>query len=137
MVSSPFYHCPKLRTTDNTTAYTSLVWLLRRNAQDGLLDHDPTPGTREHERLELLSVLVRAYDEDHYPMGAAATPQAVVDFLLEQRGMTRAELARYLGGRSRVSEFFAGKRNLSLAQIRKLRKLFNVPADVFLEGTTA
>ena len=70
-------------------------------------------------------------------MGAAATPQAVVDFLLEQRGMTRAGLARYLGGRSRVSEFFAGKRNVSLAQIRKLRELFNVPADVFLEGTTA
>ena len=104
---------------------------------DALLDRDPTPGTREHERLELLSVLVRAYDEHHYPMGAAATPQAVVDFLLEQRGMTRAELARYLGGRSRVSEFFAGKRNLSLTQIRKLRKLFNVPADVFLERTTA
>jgi len=103
---------------------------------DGLLDGDPTSGTREHKRLQLLSVLVRAYDEHHYPMGAAAT-RAVVDFLLEQRGMTRAELARYLGGRSRVSEFFAGKRNLSLAQIRKLRKLFNVPADVFLERTTA
>src|SRR5438094_2608325 len=61
---------------------------------DALLDRDPTPGTREHKRLQLLSVLVRAYDEDHYPIGAAATPQAVVDFLLEQRGMTRAEPAR-------------------------------------------
>lgn len=100
---------------------------------DSLLDLDPAPGTREHEQLELLTVLVRAYDEDHYTMGDTATPQAVVDFLLEQREMERAELASYLGGRSRVSEFFAGKRPLSITQIQQLRRLFDIPADLLLE----
>jgi HTH-type transcriptional regulator/antitoxin HigA len=100
---------------------------------DALLDRDPAAGTPEHDRLELLTVLVRAYDDDHYPMGETATPQAVIEFLLDQRGMARADLAAILGGRSRVSEFFAGKRRLSIPQIQRLRALLNVPADLVLE----
>jgi HTH-type transcriptional regulator/antitoxin HigA len=100
---------------------------------DALLDRHPPVGSPEHDRLELLSVLVEAYDEEHHAMGATATPQAVVEFLLEQQGMTRANLASVLGGRSRVSEFFSGKRPLSLSQIKKLRRLLNVPADLLLD----
>jgi len=54
-----------------------------------------------------------------------------VTFLLDQRGMTRADLEPLLGGKSRVSEFFAGVRELSKAQIRALRDTFHVPADLF------
>jgi HTH-type transcriptional regulator / antitoxin HigA len=100
---------------------------------DALLELQPARGTLEHDRLELLSVLVEAYDEEHFRLGDTATPQAVVDFFLEQRGMTRAALAPVLGGRSRVSEFFAGKRPLSITQIQRLRQLFGVPADLLLE----
>jgi len=104
---------------------------------DALLESQAAPGTLEYDRLELLSVLVEVYDEEHYRLGDTATPQAVVDFLLEQRGMTRAGLAPFLGGRSRVSEFFAGKRPLSITQIQRLRQLFNVPADLLLEQIPA
>lgn len=106
-------------------------------AFDELLAAEPALGTREYDRLELLSVLVEAYDDEHFQMGQTATPQAVVDFLLEQRGMARAELVPFLGGRSRVSEFFAGKRPLSISQIQHLRRLFNVSADVLLEQLPA
>ena len=93
---------------------------------DELLDAQPPQGTPEHERLELLSVLVEAYDDEHYRMGEAAKPQEVLDFLLGQRGMTRADLTHILGTRSRVSEFFAGKRRLSIGQVQKLRREFKV-----------
>ncbi len=100
---------------------------------DELLELNPAPGTLESERLEFLSVLVAAYDEMHYPMGRASTPQDVVDFLLDQHGLTRAALAPLFGGRSRVSDFFQGKRRLSLGQITKLRRKFGVPADLLIE----
>lgn len=100
---------------------------------DALLDRNPAERSPERDRLDLLSVLVQAYDEEHRPMGSTATPQAVVEFLLDQQGMTRARVAVIPGGRSRVSEFFAGKRRLSLPQIQKLRQLLNVPADLLLE----
>jgi antitoxin component HigA of HigAB toxin-antitoxin module len=56
----------------------------------------------------------------------------VVDFLLEQNDMTRAELAPLMGGRSRVSDFFNGRRQLSLGQIQKLRERFGVSADALI-----
>lgn len=84
---------------------------------DALLDRNPRPGTREHEILELLSVLVEAYEEDNEPAVPETSPQQIVDFVLDQRGLTRADVADLLGGRSRVSEFFSGERRLSLRQI--------------------
>ena len=98
---------------------------------DRLLDLDPQPSTPEYDRLELLSVLVEDFEARHYPIDDSdLTPQQVVDFVLEQRGMTRAELARLMGGRSRVSDFFNGKRALSKGQIEALREHLRIPADL-------
>jgi HTH-type transcriptional regulator / antitoxin HigA len=99
---------------------------------DALLDRNPKAGTEAHERLEFLSVLVQAYEDEREPADETGTPQSVVDFMLEQRGMTRADLARLLGGRARVSEFFSGKRRLSIAQVRALRDELGIPADLLI-----
>lgn len=100
---------------------------------DTLLDRDPNPGTEEHDLLEFLSVLVEAYEAEHYPDELfRTTPQGAVDFMLQQKGMTRADLAEPMGGRSRVSDFFNGKRPLSRGQIVALRDLLGVPADLLL-----
>ena len=48
-----------------------------------------------------------------------------------------AELAPLLGGRSRVSEFFNGKRPLSIGQIQALRERLHIPADLLLEPQPA
>lgn len=101
-------------------------------ATQKLLERNPTKGTRAFEMLELLTLLVEDYETRHIPEPPVPVPQAVVEFMLEQRGMTRAELSEHLGGRSRVSEFFAGKRPLSTNQIKALRDLFHIPADLLL-----
>jgi HTH-type transcriptional regulator/antitoxin HigA len=98
---------------------------------DRLLDLDPQAPSPEYDRLELLSVLVEEYEARHHPIDDSnLTPQDVVDFVLQQRGMTRAELAPLMGGRSRVSDFFNGKRPLSRGQMDALRKHLNIPADL-------
>jgi HTH-type transcriptional regulator / antitoxin HigA len=101
---------------------------------DRLLDIDPKRGTPDHERLEFLSVLIQAYEDEHDPLDeAGGSPRSVVAFMLEQRGLTRASLHEAMGGKARVSEFFAGKRRLSIEQIRALRDLLHIPADLLLE----
>jgi HTH-type transcriptional regulator/antitoxin HigA len=52
--------------------------------------------------------------------------------MLEQKGMTRGDLAEIMGGKSRVSEFFAGKRELSVNQIKALREKLGIPADLLI-----
>lgn len=97
-----------------------------------LLERNPAKGTREFELLELFSLLVEDYETRHIHEPPVPSPQAIVDFMLEQRGMSRADLGEYLGGRSRVSEFFAGKRALSTHQVKALRNLFGISADLLL-----
>ena len=46
--------------------------------------------------------------------------------------MTRADLAELMGGRSRVSDFFKGVRQLSTSQIKALRERLGIPADLLL-----
>jgi HTH-type transcriptional regulator/antitoxin HigA len=100
---------------------------------DRLLDADPQPPSAEYDRLELLSLLVEDYESRNNPIDdAALTPQDVVDFMLNQRGMTRADLAPLMGGRSRVSDFFNGRRALSRGQVQALREHLGIPADLLL-----
>jgi HTH-type transcriptional regulator/antitoxin HigA len=99
---------------------------------DDLLDRDPKRGSEEYDRLEFLSMLVEAYEDEHDPIDETGTPQSIVEFMLEQKGMTRSELAVIMGGRARVSEFFAGKRRLSIDQIKNLRVALGIPADLLI-----
>ena len=100
---------------------------------DGLLDADPEPGSDEYERLEFLSVLAQALEDVRFPIDETMDPREVVEFMLEQKGFSRTDLAEWLGGRSRVSEFFSGKRTLSIRQIRRLTESLGIPADLLIE----
>jgi HTH-type transcriptional regulator / antitoxin HigA len=97
-----------------------------------LLDAKPKKGTPEYERLEFLSVLMEAYEAKHVKPLRDPTPQEIVDFMLDQKGLTRGDLAPLMGGASRVSDFFNGKRALSTGQIRALREHLGIPADLLL-----
>lgn len=98
---------------------------------DGLLRMDLTPDTAEWDELRFLSLLIEDYERQHHPV-EAASPQQVVEFMLDQHGMTRGDLADLMGGRSRVSDFFKGKRGLSLRQVKTLSARFGVSADVLI-----
>ncbi len=52
--------------------------------------------------------------------------------MAEQKGLTAGALAGLLGGRSRLSEFLNGTRELSKAQILRLRDALGIPADLLL-----
>jgi len=96
-----------------------------------LLDEDVEAGSEGYDRLEFLSVLVEHYDDEHYPMGPV-TPQEAVTFMLEQKGLSRSDLDEVMGGKSRVSEFLGGKRELSKSQVTGVRRLLGIPADILL-----
>lgn len=103
-----------------------------------LLDENPKEGSPGDERIEFLSLLVEDYDRKHYELpGPDPTPQDIVEFMLDAQGADRAVLAEVMGGRSRVSEFFAGKRPLSISQVYALRDLLKIPADLLLGETPA
>lgn len=91
------------------------------------------PGSKEADRLEVLSLLIGAYEDKHAPMGPP-DPVAAVLFRLEQQGLNRRALSRLMGSRTRAAEFLGGKRDLSLRMIRKLNAELGIPAEILIGG---
>lgn len=75
------------------------------------------------ERAERLS--------NFWPRRAPSTA-AIIRYLMDQHGVTRAQLVPILGTASRVSEVLRGKKGLSMAMMQRLRARFRVPAEVLL-----
>jgi HTH-type transcriptional regulator / antitoxin HigA len=111
----------------NEAEYTAAVAEI-----DQLLDLDPPPHSEAYERLEFLSVLVHAYEETHFPLEQLTTPQDVVTFMLEQKGLSQTDLAQWLGGERPMLAFLQGTESLSLPQIERLRVHLGIPADLLL-----
>lgn len=89
---------------------------------------DAKKGTPEGTLLEVLSILVERYEQEHFPI-AAPDPVEAIAFRMEQLGWTKKELISILGSKSRVSEVFSRKRDLSLQMIRALHRRMGVPAE--------
>lgn len=88
-------------------------------------------GTPEGDELDVLLTLVKVYEEKNHPV-PPPTPIEAISFVMEQRGMTQADLIPYIGSRSRVSEVLRGKRTLSLSMIRSLHTHLNIPAEILI-----
>jgi HTH-type transcriptional regulator / antitoxin HigA len=82
-------------------------------------------------RLEAQARLIAAYEEAKWPRRLPSTAE-MIRHLMDQHGLTRAELVPILGTASRVSEVLRGKKGLSMAMVQRLRARFRVPADLLL-----
>ena len=87
--------------------------------------------TTQGDELDLLVTLVEAYEMKHYPI-APPDPVDAIKFRMEQMGMTKADMVKYLGSQSRVSEILNRKRKLTLGMIKSLYKGLRIPADILL-----
>jgi HTH-type transcriptional regulator / antitoxin HigA len=56
----------------------------------------------------------------------------MIRHLVDQHGLTRADLVPLLGTPSRVSEILRGKKGLSMTMVQRLRARFRVPAELLL-----
>jgi HTH-type transcriptional regulator/antitoxin HigA len=89
------------------------------------------PSPSEEEAIELLTLLVERYEQEHYPI-PAADPVSVVRLLIEHGNLTQRDLIPQFGSESAVSMFLGGQRNLTIEQVRKLCTRFKLSADVFI-----
>lgn len=90
-----------------------------------------TKDTPEGDELDLLCTLVEAYEMAHYPI-APPDPIDAILFRMEQMGMTKTDMAQYLGSQSRVSEVLGRKRPLTLKMVKSLYKGLKIPAEILL-----
>jgi HTH-type transcriptional regulator/antitoxin HigA len=91
-----------------------------------------TPGTPEGDQLDILATLVEAYEARHHPI-EVPDPIAALEYFMEQRGITRADLIPLLGSRSRVSEILNRKRRLTMEMAWRLHRELGIPAEAVIK----
>jgi HTH-type transcriptional regulator/antitoxin HigA len=86
----------------------------------------------QSEAIELLTLLIERYEQEHYSI-PAANPISVVKYLLQSQGLNQRDLIPEFGTESAVSMFLSGQRKLSSEQVKKLSNRFSLSADVFID----
>jgi HTH-type transcriptional regulator/antitoxin HigA len=89
---------------------------------------DSQPGTTEHDELEVLAVLISAYEDRRWPI-LPPDPVEAIRFHMEQNGFRQPDLARILGSESRASEILNRRRPLSVQMIKALHKAWSIPLE--------
>jgi HTH-type transcriptional regulator/antitoxin HigA len=67
------------------------------------------PDAEDNEELELLTILVMAYETEHVP-DVAVEPLEYLKASMANRGLTQSDLSALLGSSSRAAEVLKGKR---------------------------
>ena len=90
------------------------------------------PGTPDGDRVDVLVTLIEAYEAKHHPI-PPPDPIAAIEFMMEQKGLTRRDLEPAIGSRGRVSEVLTRKRPLTLPMVRALSALLDIPTDILVQ----
>jgi HTH-type transcriptional regulator/antitoxin HigA len=89
----------------------------------------------EQDYLDTLTMLVEVYDRDHFDIDTKhCDPLTTLKHLMQESGMTQADLGRLLGNRALSSLILNGHRQLSKSHIRKLADHFKVSPALFLSA---
>jgi HTH-type transcriptional regulator / antitoxin HigA len=88
-------------------------------------------GTPDGDRLDVLATLIDAYEAEHYPMDPP-DPIEAIKFRMEQQRLSRRDLEKIIGTRTRIAEVLNRKRGLSIAMIRRLHAGLGISAEVLI-----
>jgi HTH-type transcriptional regulator/antitoxin HigA len=86
------------------------------------------PKSPKGEELELLSLLIEKYEQEHYRM-EAPDPLEAIKFRMDQLNLRQQDIAPLFGGKTRVSEVLHGKRALTLKMITLLNRYLGIPQE--------
>ncbi|RAW92789.1 MULTISPECIES: helix-turn-helix domain-containing protein [unclassified Photorhabdus] len=100
-----------------------------------LFDNQPEIGTPEFDYMEVMVLLIEAYEAEHYHIDPP-DPIEAIKFRMEQSGLTAKDLVPAIGKVNRVYEILNRKRNLTLPMVWNLHKMFGIPAESLIKPAT-
>lgn len=92
---------------------------------------DAKPDTPKGDELELLTLLVEKYEEEHYPI-ELPHPIEAIKFRMDQMGLKQKDIVDCFGDKSKVSDVLNLKRKLNLSYIRNLHQKLHIPLDALV-----
>jgi HTH-type transcriptional regulator / antitoxin HigA len=93
---------------------------------------DAEPNSPECDRLDILTTLVEAYEQKHYPIEAPDAISAIL-YYLESRGLSEQDLAVYIDSQQEITAILNRQKPLTLDIIRRLNQDFKIPAEILIQ----
>ena len=91
-----------------------------------------TWATPEGDRVDVLVTLNEAYEAKHHPI-PAPDPIAAIEFMMQQKGLTRRDFEPAIGSCGRISKVLTRKRSLTLPMVRALSAVLEIRTDVLVQ----
>lgn len=88
--------------------------------------------TQDGDKLDILVTLVEKYEEKMFKIDSP-DPIEAIKFAMEQKNMSRLELEKIFGSKSRVSEVLNKHRKLNLRMMRGLHNVLKIPYEILAE----
>lgn len=99
---------------------------------DQQFDSKVRPNTPEGRKLEVALILIKKYEDEHYPI-PAVDPIEVIRERMEEIGLRNKDLVGIVGSKGYVSLILNGRKPLTLEIARVFHRLLKIPAEVFLK----
>ncbi len=113
----------KIKTKKDYQAY--LDWV------DELFDKKVKPASPEGEKLQVVLILIKQYEDEHYPV-PLPDPIEAVKLKMQEKGLKSKDLVGIIGSKSYVSSLLNKKKPLTLEIAKLFYKELGVSADVLL-----
>jgi HTH-type transcriptional regulator / antitoxin HigA len=101
-------------------------WALREATR--YFEHQPDPGTADGDRFEVLSTLIKQYEDMHFEI-PPTDPVGVLEFAIQSMGRSQAALGDLIG-RNSASEILGRIRPLTLNMIRTISVEWSIPIEL-------
>lgn len=115
-----------------------MIWKVLKNEEEYNVALERTieifhseKGTPEGDELELLLLLVKDYEDKHYPI-LPLDPIEVIKLKLEEKGLKQKDLEHIIGSKGYVSQVLSGKKELTLKMVKGLHRYLGISADILL-----
>ena len=82
--------------------------------------------------IDVLKFLIATYEDKKFVF-ELPDPVSAIEFRMEQQSLTNADMVKFLGSKSRVSEILGRKKRLSLSMIKALNEGLGISFDVLMQ----
>lgn len=94
-------------------------------------------GTPEGDERDVLADLVECYEDRRYPISPPTDLIASIEFEMDQRGLTRQDLALYIGSLTKVTAILSRQEDITMSMARALHKRLGIDAETLLQEPLA
>lgn len=116
----------KLKPIKTQSEYISYI-----NWADEQFDKQVQPGTTAGDTLEIVLLLIKQYEDEHYPI-AVPDPIEAIKIKMEEKGLKNKDFVGKIGSKGYVSALLNRKKPLTIDLVKFFHKELGIPAEVFL-----